>query len=365
MKKTTAKVIQISDILQWHEKGEIELSPKYQRNYVWNEKAKAYLIDTIVRGLPMPPIFLRQKVDVLTKSTFREIIDGQQRLRSIIEFIVEERFAIKKSHNKELGGRKYSDLDEEIQEAILEYEIIAEVVTEKENALIYDMFARLNSNNMVLNKQEIRNSKYWGEFKVYIFRITSSCRGFFMATEILKDSDFVRMKDSEFITSLILVLMEGIIGENPSYIDNVYSKYDKEFVNSDEIENKFYRVMELIMEIYEYLNGSEGCFKNKNYFYTLYCVLVNQMYGLKNVDMKRNKKYDLEYIFHNKDMLVNTVIQFIQDYDEAINDKDNKNGLHYEFELFAKNHKTRTTSKNERCARVEFLNNYFGSNYND
>ena len=41
MKKTTAKIIQISDIIQWNEKNEIELSPKYQRNSVWNEKAKA------------------------------------------------------------------------------------------------------------------------------------------------------------------------------------------------------------------------------------------------------------------------------------------------------------------------------------
>ena len=53
MNKTSSKVIQISDLVQWAAKGEIELSPKYQRNSVWNDNAKAYLIDTIVRGLPM------------------------------------------------------------------------------------------------------------------------------------------------------------------------------------------------------------------------------------------------------------------------------------------------------------------------
>lgn len=56
MNKTTSKIVQISDIVQWSEKGELELSPKYQRNNVWNDKAKAYLIDTIIRGLPIPPI---------------------------------------------------------------------------------------------------------------------------------------------------------------------------------------------------------------------------------------------------------------------------------------------------------------------
>ena len=69
MKKTTAKIITVSDLVQWFTKKELELSPKYQRNNVWNEKAKAYLIDTIVRGLPIPPIFLRQTVDVNTKTT--------------------------------------------------------------------------------------------------------------------------------------------------------------------------------------------------------------------------------------------------------------------------------------------------------
>ena len=53
MNKTSSKVIQISDLVQWAAKGEIELSPKYQRNSVWNDNAKAYLIDTIVRWLPM------------------------------------------------------------------------------------------------------------------------------------------------------------------------------------------------------------------------------------------------------------------------------------------------------------------------
>ena len=196
MKKTTAKIIQISDIIQWNEKKELELSPKYQRNYVWNEKAKAYLIDTIIRGLPIPPIFLRQKTDVTTKSTTREIIDGQQRIRAILEYIVDEGFAIKTAHNKDYGGKKYSELDEDAQEAMLEYEILAEVVTEKDESSIYDMFARLNSNNYVLNKQEIRNSKYWGDFKVFIYRLASQYRDFFLNNKLLGDNDCARMRDA-------------------------------------------------------------------------------------------------------------------------------------------------------------------------
>jgi len=361
MKKTTAKIITISDLIQWNEKYELELSPKYQRNSVWNEKAKSYLIDTIVRGLPIPPIFLRQKVDVNTKTTHREIIDGQQRVRAILEFVVSESFSIKKSHNKLLGGKKYSDLDVEVQESILEYEILAEVVTEKDESVVYDMFARLNSNNIVLNKQEVRNSKFWGEFKVLVYRLSSKYRDFFLEQKLLKDNDCARMKDCDLINSMLIVLTEGVIEETPTVIDNIYKKYDKDFPESDFIEKQFSEIMNIIEGIYGYFNGNYGCFGNKNYFYTMYCVLVNQMYGIKNVlGLERNDLYSDENITQNLFILYSAFTQFINDYDTNISDKDNVYGLYAEYNDFVKNHKSRTVNKNERISRVRFLNNAIG-----
>lgn len=365
MKKTTAKIIQISDIIQWNEKKEIELSPKYQRNSVWNEKAKAYLIDTIIRGLPIPPIFLRQKTDVNTKSTTREIIDGQQRIRAILEFVITEEFSIKKAHNKMFGGKKYSQLDEDIQEAILEYEILAEVVTEKDESCIYDMFARLNSNNYVLNRQEIRNSKYWGDFKVLIYRLTSQYRDFFLDNKLLSDNDCARMRDAELITSMVIVLKEGIVSESSKFVDNIYAKYDKNFEDIDIIENQFNSVMEILLSIYEYLNGNLGCFKNKNYFFTLYCTILNQMYGIVSIDLPRYSIFSQAFIKDNLQLLIDNLIQFIHDYDSNLADKDNEHGLHYEFSEFAKNHKQRTTNKTERLNRITFLNSNIGTIIND
>lgn len=356
MKKTTAKIITISDLVQWHAKGEMELSPKYQRNSVWNEKAKAYLIDTIIRGLPIPPIFMRQVIDVNTKKTYREIIDGQQRVRAILEYVVTEGFAIKKSHNKELGGRRYSDLDPEMQESILEYEILAEVVTEKDESIIYDMFARLNSNNIVLNKQEIRNSKYWGEFKVLVYRLSTRYRNFFLSNHLLTDKDCARMHDSELVNSLLILLVEGIVEETPTFLENTYKKYDKTFPDSDRIEAKLSKIMEILEKVYDYFNGAYGCFGNKNYFFTLYCSLTNQMYGIPNIDLPRNTLFSSENINNNLPLLYNVLVQFIYDYDSNIADKENELGLYAEFSEFEKYHKSRTTNKIERTKRVTFLN---------
>lgn len=349
---------QISDLIQWNEQEQISLSPKYQRGSVWNDKAKSYLIDTIIRGLPIPPIFLRQKVDIKTKTTFREVIDGQQRIRTITEFLSDS-FYIKKSHNKDYGGKYFSELDTDIQEEILSYQISAEVVTEKDDSIIYDMFARLNSNNVVLNKQEIRNAKYWGDFKVLVYRLASHYRDFFLEQGLFSDKDCGRMKDVEFISSLLIVILDGIVEETTTYVDNIYNKYDVEIPNEDELEEKFEQIMDLLEQIYEYFNSNAGCFENKNYFFTLYCVLYNQMFGFNGLNMKRKPEFNQSALKDKKNLnkLFNVLSQFIKDFDVNLSDKKNLNGKYIEYSDFEKNHKLRTTNRAERLSRITFLNN--------
>ena len=359
MNKTVSKVIQISDIVQWCNKEEIELSPKYQRNSVWNENAKAYLIDTIVKGLPIPPIFLRQKIDVNTKTTNREIIDGQQRIRAILEYVVDEKFSIKKSHNNIYGGKKYSDLDDEVQESILSFEIIAEVVTEKDESLIYDMFARLNSNNYVLNKQEVRNAKYWGDFKVLVYSIAAKYRDFFLRYGIFSDKDCTRMKDVELINSLVILINEGIISETPTVVDKIYKIYDDIFESASDVESKIDYLMSRMEVIYDYFEGNLACLKNKNYFYTLFAVLYNQFYGIKGSCLQQNTK------LRNLDNIILIITRFLNDYDRISNDISDKESVDKQWVEFEKNHRIRTTSKKERNNRFNFLNSYFLRFFND
>lgn len=355
MDKTTPKIVQISDIVQWNEKKEIELSPRYQRNNVWNEKAKSYLIDTIIRGLPIPPIFLRQEIDVYTKTTSREIIDGQQRIRAILEYVIDEKFAIKKSHNREFGGKKYSDLDIETQEAILSYAILAEVVSVKDEGVLYDMFARLNSNNYVLNKQEIRNSKYWGDFKVLVYNLASKYRDFFLSYNIMSDNDCTRMRDAELITSMVIIMLEGIVSETPGLVDKIYEKYDSSFENEATIEEKYYRTMEVLTEIYSYFNGNLNCLTNKNYFFTLFSVIFHQMYGINGLEIERNQFFNKDAIKNNINKLLDCCVLFLTDYSNLTSGYT----VNSDWVEFKKNHSMRTTSKKERVNRISFLNRYF------
>ena len=357
LKKKAPKIVQINDILQWYENDELELSPKYQRNSVLNEKAKSYLMDTILRGLPIPPIFMRQSIDVATKKTFREIIDGQQRLRAITEYI-DNKYPISKTHNEKYGGMYYKDLNEEIQEQILDYDIFVEIISEKDDAVIYDMFARLNTNNCVLNRQEIRNSKFWGEFKVAAYNTAAEYRELLYENRIFSDKQFSRMDDVELISILMNLFIEGITTDTPTSIDKLYAKYDKNFDEFDEIKCKFDSVMKQVVAIYDYLNGNIRCFSSKVYFYTLFATILHQMYGIDNIKIYRSEMFRSDYIELNKDKLISRIIQFENEYDSCVNQNDEDNDLYAAFLLFAKNHRSRTTNRNERIERIQFFSDY-------
>src|SRR5690349_3820949 len=109
----------ISDFLEWDHDKRLILNPHFQRGSVWSPDARIYLIDTILRQLPIPKIYMRTTIDPRTKRSIREVVDGQQRLRAIIDF-TNDLFSLSK-RAAEFAGLKFSTLDGELQEKFLTY----------------------------------------------------------------------------------------------------------------------------------------------------------------------------------------------------------------------------------------------------
>ncbi|QDK69895.1 DUF262 domain-containing protein [Lactococcus protaetiae] len=275
------KIYNINDFLEWYDKGQLEMSPKYQRNSVWNSKAESYLIDTILRDLPIPLVFIRQTVDMSLRKTFREVIDGQQRLRAIIKFANDE-FGVMKIHNQEFSELKFSELPEQVREEFLNYQVPVELITTKDDDLIYDMFTRMNTNSYVLTKQELRNANYRGFLKVMVYSIASERRKFFIENHIFSDNELLRMVDAEYISMLVGALLEGIRTDNPSNLDKLYKTYDSAFSNYEEILSRFNTVFNKIEMLLSDNTINVRKFRNKNYFYTLFCYLTLGLFGLEN-----------------------------------------------------------------------------------
>lgn len=79
--------------ISWFKKAfdadELEMSPPFQRNPVWTERQKSYLIDSILNGYPIPELYLQEKISPDGRTKYI-IVDGQQRIRSVLGFIAEE-----------------------------------------------------------------------------------------------------------------------------------------------------------------------------------------------------------------------------------------------------------------------------------
>jgi len=150
MKSYDSRTYSINDFVEWHKAKQLELNPRFQRRPVWSDKAKSYLLDTILRGKPIPKIFIRQKINVSTKTSIRDVVDGQQRLRAILSYI-NDGFVVSKAQNAEYGGLCFSQLPEDIQGQVLAYEVSVDLLINLPDADVLDIFSRLNSYAVILN----------------------------------------------------------------------------------------------------------------------------------------------------------------------------------------------------------------------
>lgn len=90
------------------QQGELELQPPFQRNPVWQEKQQAYLIDTVLRGYPIPELYLQTIVDPTGEEKY-VVVDGQQRIRACLEFL-SGKFALGEDSGPQLSGTAFTDL---------------------------------------------------------------------------------------------------------------------------------------------------------------------------------------------------------------------------------------------------------------
>ncbi|TNC08446.1 DUF262 domain-containing protein [Methylobacterium terricola] len=226
MKSYDSRTYGINDFVEWEAARQLELNPRFQRRSVWNDKAKSYLIDTIMRGKPIPKVFIRQKINVSTKTSIREVVDGQQRLRTILSF-VKDGFKVSKSHNKDYGGLLFSQLDEIMQSQILSYEISVDILINLSDSEVLDIFGRLNSYAIVLNEQEKLNASHFGPFKSLADEIARYYTEYWISQKIFTPNQVLRMNEVNITADLLIAMMEGIKAKRS--ISKYYEKYENKF----------------------------------------------------------------------------------------------------------------------------------------
>src|SRR5262245_39641199 len=108
MPRPERSVYTAHDFVQWREASALELTPKFQRRGVWSAAARSFFIDTLLRSMPVPPIYIRLG-QLEGKRPVREVIDGQQRISALLDF-VDGKFRLSRTLTATWAGKAYKDL---------------------------------------------------------------------------------------------------------------------------------------------------------------------------------------------------------------------------------------------------------------
>jgi len=280
----------VNDFLSWQRAGGLILSPSFQRRAVWSGAAKSYFIDTIVRGLPVPIIFLRELRDLKTLETKREVVDGQQRLRTIFAYVdpsclpdFDERrdaFIVSTTHNKEIGGKRFSQLPDDTRDQILDYEFSTHVLPSgTDDRQVLEIFSRMNATGVRLNPQELRNAKYFGEFKSSMYELAYEQLPRWRSWEVFTENEIARMQEVETTSDFALLILNAQFTRRKPILDKAYKDYNEKYPDEKEVTRRFRATMDAIDDTL----GRElrtMVFKGKGLFHTTFALFYDLLFGI-------------------------------------------------------------------------------------
>jgi hypothetical protein len=283
----------VRDFEEWHEKDELVLAPKFQRREVWSPKARSFLVDTIIRGKPIPKIYMRQDMNPKTRRTTREIVDGQQRLHTILTYI-KDGFKVSRTHNEDYGGKFFSQLDSTTQKDILRYEFVVDLLQDMPDADVYDVFARINTYSVSLKPQELRNAKWFGDFKTAVYGLGNEFVTFWETNNIFSPKQMLRMAEAEFVSELLIAMSVGIREGSKTAIDGFYRQWDDTFPARKTHEKRFRDVLDTVGSILG-PDLPQLRLRATRLFYPLFCAIYHLRFGLPKLNATRKSLKTSDY----------------------------------------------------------------------
>lgn len=286
----TPQSYRVSDFINWAASGALQLNPAFQRRPVWKPAQKSYFVDSLIRGYPVPQLVIRERVEINVQETIRDVVDGQQRLRTVIGFVrpsaldgyrpSRDDFVILEDHNAGLAGKGFDSLPDTVQKDILGFRFNVLILpSETDDREILRIFARMNATGVKLNSQELRNAEFTGPFKLNMYELALQQYERWKQWRIFTDDSIARMKEVELTSDLAQLMIKGISSGATTRLDALYREYENSFPAAPIVEERFQRVMDAIDDRYgRPLPKSE--YRKLMHFYVLFALFYDIMYGL-------------------------------------------------------------------------------------
>ena len=280
MKIYTKSDKEIVDIYNGFIEKSLIVDPHYQRRKIWNDEDKVRFIETILLNYVVPEVFFWQaERDPDTGLALTHIVDGQQRITTIVEFIndeliLEEKYLIDKDIKSKYANKSFNQLPEKTKNDFWGYTITV-ILIDKECPLstVKMLFYRLNLTDYSLNEQERRNSldSAFGDKCVAL-----SDLDFWVRVKAFSSRDTKRMLDVKFCCSIYILANEFIVNQTDDKIINDY--YD-DYKESFDPDNALFDKISKAMGVIDSLNDKVTLpfISKKTQLYTLFSIIMKML----------------------------------------------------------------------------------------
>lgn len=267
----------ISWFLDLYKNGQLDLDPPYQRRSVWSPKDRRFFLDTIFRGYPTPAIYLHKEMDE-KGGVKHAVVDGKQRLETIIKFAGGELAIDPNFGNKDLDGKKWGELHDAHKRKFWDYVLPVEFISVDDPGMVNEVFDRLNRNSRKLLPQELRHAKYDGWLVNAVENELDD--PFWTNLKVVTEAKSKRMRDAQFISELFMLVLHGQIeGFDQEQLDKLYADYDEPVdavpdFDESEFKNGAFRIKATIQKMIEIDPAVLKHAKTANNLYSLWGVLA-------------------------------------------------------------------------------------------
>lgn len=342
--KTLHSTIAVLDFCNGLKAGEFQVNRDYQRSdKVWPANAKSFLIETILLEYPVPKLSLHQNLDVKSRKTVKQIVDGQQRSMAIQEFY-QNRFRLGKTLSTErFRNKTFDDLDEQDQSTFLNYGLNFDVFVGATVDEVREVFRRMNSFTIPLNPEETRHATFQGQFKWFINALSKQYDTAFSELGVFTNKQLTRMSDAKLLTEIAHAMVHGITTTSAASLTSIYKAFDGDFPREDEFRAALENALDLALFESE-ISGTPLAKPLNFYALTLAYIHVGRIVDIPGeIDLPTVPQFEAGDVLFNLSLLA-----------EAL-ESDNATSVGEEFEAFVSAAKDRTNVAAQRKVRFEYF----------
>lgn len=295
--------LSIIDIFNKIKKEELKTRPFYQRRLVWTMKDKESFVETILKGYPFPEVYFCQgEMDTNSLTSKEYVVDGQQRLTTIVDYI-DGKLDFK-------SVALFNDLTELEKRDFLNYKVVIRNLGEISEKEIKEIFNRLNKTDYTLNQTELLYAQYQGEYISTAKQIAYNNIDFFDL--IFGEKSISRMVDLDFVLQIMTTIEHGIYFSGNKEVETYVKLYNEKYENSQKMEYLLSKAFNIFRAL-ELKKDSLFVKKATSFSLLVEICKIDNKYNKFDIANLREKIYNFESLLidnKEKDIETNSYARF-------------------------------------------------------